>query len=369
MGWGYFGDFNREYVSAAEKRANGVRLAAEIAGKQGRAVSPVRIQGRKIAHTFWGQAWCDNLAAYSDYSNRLPRGATYVRNGSVADLIIKPSRIEAVVAGSDAYLVTIVISSLKNSIWSVIKRDCTTEIDSLLDLLAGKFSDGVMKRLTRKGDGLFPAPQEIKMDCSCPDSSRCCKHLAAVMYAVGSRLDQHPELLFTLREVDPQELVSQAVTEGRLENELEAGSATLAGQDLEALFGIELESSMKTSAAEVNSKPARNSRSQSKPKSSKASNARSAASVRTATQPTKAVKSTKKKPRTRTTDVAALTIPVKNIATTARAKNVKDESIAEAKAPVAANRSKAKSPVKNSTAKPKARSKKPVVKKRTTRTS
>lgn len=241
MGWGGFGDY-APYVPVAAKRAKAVKHAAKEAKKQGREPSPVKITGRKFAKTFWGIAWCDNLEAYSDYSNRLPRGATYLRNGSVVDLVIKPRRIEAIVAGSEPYEVRIDISKLPPSTWDAIKQDCTTAIDSLLDLLAGQLSDGVMQRLTRQKSGLFPAPNEIRLSCSCPDGSYCCKHVAAVMYGVGARLDSSPDLLFTLREVDPQELVAQAVSDGRLANDVPGESDALGNQDLGALFGIELDS-------------------------------------------------------------------------------------------------------------------------------
>lgn len=251
MGWDRYE--YREYVPVAEKMSLGRKYADSVAKKQGRKPTPVTISGRKIATTFWGQAWCENLEAYSDYSNRLPRGATYVRNGSVVDLVIKSRRIEAIVAGSDPYVVTIDICSLDKATWKTIKQDCTTEIDSLLDLLSGKFSDGVMQRLTRQKGGLFPAPREIKMTCSCPDGSYCCKHLAAVMYGVGSRLDNQPELLFLLRDIDPQELVSLAASDGTLQNELAQSPGTLEDQDLGALFGIELD--------QVPAKPKRRTRS------------------------------------------------------------------------------------------------------------
>ena len=229
------------YVPVAQKKNNAVKHAAQLAKKQGRAPAPVKLEGRKITTTFWGQAWCQNLEAYSDYANRLPRGATYVRNGSVVDLVIKPRSIKAIVAGSETYTITIDIDGLSKTTWKKIKQECSASIDSLLDLLAGRFSDGVMQRLTRQKEGLFPSPGEIKMKCSCPDYSDCCKHLAAVMYGVGARLDKRPELLFVLRDVDHQELVSQAVAEGNLDRELSGHDDALAGEDLGAIFGIELE--------------------------------------------------------------------------------------------------------------------------------
>lgn len=239
MGWGR--NLWAPYVPVAQKKNNAVKHAAQVAKKQGRQPAPVKLEGRKIATTFWGQAWCQNLEAYSDYANRLPRGATYVRNGSVVDLVIKPRSIEAIVAGSETYKITISIDGLAKPTWKTIKQECSASIDSLLDLLAGRFSDGVMQRLTRQKEGLFPSPREIKMMCSCPDHSYCCKHLAAVMYGVGARLDKQPELLFVLRDVDHQELVSQAVAEGNLDRELSGGDDALVGQDLGAIFGIELD--------------------------------------------------------------------------------------------------------------------------------
>ena len=253
MSWGRSRDWGSSwapYVSVGEKLNKAVRLAAQLAKKQNREVAPVKLQGSKIAKTFWGKAWCDNLTAYQDFSNRLPRGATYVRNGSVVDLVIDPKKINAIVAGSQPYTVKIEITALDAGRWKALRSECSRSIDSLLDLLSGKLSDGVMKQLTDQKTGLFPSPKEIKMSCSCPDYSSCCKHLAAVMYGVGSRLDSRPELLFLLRGVNHQELVSEAIAAGNLNRELSAvNDGGLATQDLSELFGIELDSSQLAASA------------------------------------------------------------------------------------------------------------------------
>ena len=305
MSWGYYGF--REYVPVAQKKAQGVRHAAQVAKKQGRQPAPVQLAGRKIATTFWGKAWNENLEAYSDYANRLPRGATYLRNGSVVDLVIKPRKIEAIVAGSETYTVSITIAGLKPKIWQQIKQDCATSIDSLLDLLAGRFSDGVMQRLTRQKEGLFPSPGEIDMKCSCPDYSYCCKHLAAVMYGVGARLDTQPELLFVLREVDHQELVSQAVAEGNLDRELRGGDGAQLDGDLGAIFGIELDTAAKKAAPP---------RRQTKPKAGSAQTAApSPAPVVVTTTATKAV--TRKTPAALKASAKTAT-PVKKSTVTAK---------------------------------------------------
>ena len=181
--------------------------------KKGRTISPVVIEGRTIARNFWGKAWCENLERYSDYANRLPRGRTYVRNGSVVDLQIERGQVRAMVSGSDIYSVKIEIGTVSQARWKAICKDCLGSVGSLVELLQGKLSKNVMERVCREGDGLFPSPREIKMTCSCPDWAGMCKHVAAVLYGAGARLDVAPDLLFTLRGVDRSELIAGAGAE------------------------------------------------------------------------------------------------------------------------------------------------------------
>ena len=202
----YYGGW-APYVPVAERRRRAER-AMEKRRKGGHPVAPVRIAGRAIATTFWGRAWCDNMEGYHDYENRLPRGRTYVRNGSVVDLQIAPGRVTAVVSGSELYDVTITIKETPATQWRSICADCAGGIDSLVELLQGRFSKGVMERLCRQQGGLFPRPSDIRFSCSCPDHALMCKHVAAVLYGVGARLDQQPELLFRLRAVDETDLVA-----------------------------------------------------------------------------------------------------------------------------------------------------------------
>jgi uncharacterized Zn finger protein len=240
MGW-YYGF--RPYVPVARRRAQAAAHAAKLAKKEKRALVPIKIQGRKIATSFWGEAWCDNLESYSDFANRLPRGRTYVRNGSVVDLQIQRGVVKALVSGSEVYTVKIDIKTVPPATWARIKKDCARSIDSLMDLLQGRFDRGIMERLTQQDGGLFPEPPEIGMKCSCPDYAYMCKHLAAVLYGIGARLDAAPELLFTLRGVDHLELISQAVAVENLEKALGSQTgAPLAGADLGEMFGIELDS-------------------------------------------------------------------------------------------------------------------------------
>ena len=227
------------YVPVAERRRRAAQKVAKM-NKSGQQVSPVEIVGRKIATTFWGDAWCANLEAYSDYSNRLPRGRTYVRNGSVIDLQIAAGQGRALVSGTDLYTIDIKIKPLPKKKWTAIKGRCAGQIDSLVELLQGSISKSVMEIVTRKGEGLFPSPREISLSCSCPDWATMCKHVAATLYGVGARLDHEPELLFTLRGVDPTEMVEAAIDQPTHVGEARKGRL-LEIDELSSVFGVEID--------------------------------------------------------------------------------------------------------------------------------
>ena len=228
-----------KYVPVAERRAKAEKEIARLK-KQGRTVLPVSVQGRMIARSFWGEAWCANLEAYSDYSSRLPRGRTYARNGSILDLQIEEGRVDALIQGSRCYEVSVRIDPLPEGRWSAIREACAGQIDSLVDLLRGQLSDGVMGVVTRARTGLFPSPDEIHLDCSCPDWATMCKHVAAALYGVGNRLDHAPEMLFTLRGVDPSAMVEEALERGAGPRRRAPGRA-LDVDDLSAVFGVAID--------------------------------------------------------------------------------------------------------------------------------
>ena len=227
------------YVPVAERRRQAEAKAKKMA-KKGIIFAPVTITGRTIASTFWGKQWCDNLEAYSDFSNRLPRGRTYVRHGAVIDLQITSGTITAQVQGSSLYTVTIKILPLPAPAWKNFKDRCSGKISSLLDLLQGRLDKGVLQEITQRPGGLFPSPKEIKLNCSCPDGAIMCKHVAAVLYGVGARLDTQPELFFSLRHTDMQELITSASQQAATSSPTPS-SAALADDDLSAIFGIEIE--------------------------------------------------------------------------------------------------------------------------------
>jgi uncharacterized Zn finger protein len=237
-GGGDWGGWPR-YVPVAERRAKALKQAEKLR-KKGQPLAPVVIAGRIIAATFWGKAWCENLERYSDYENRIPRGRAYLRNGSVVDLKIGAARVDALVSGSHLYSVEIEIRSLKAAVWKGVKGACTGRIGSLLELLQGKLSREVMEIVTKSQTGLFPEPAEISFRCSCPDWASMCKHVAAVLYGVGARLDREPELLFKLRGVDHRELIAAP---GAADLAASPGmrDKMIAEEDLAGIFGIEID--------------------------------------------------------------------------------------------------------------------------------
>ena len=236
----------KPYVPVGERRAQ-TQTKMQKLRKKGLEIQPVVIEGRKIARTFWGQAWCDHLESFSDFANRLPRGRTYVRNGSVCHLEIAEGEIRAMVSGSRLYNVTVAVKKLPGRKWKDLKERCAGQIGSLLELLQGKLSKQVMAVVTERDRGLFPLPGEITLRCDCPDWAVMCKHVAAVLYGVGARLDEKPELLFALRGVDHEELISAeaghaaaAKAGGATAGKRGGGGRHLASGDLAEVFGIEI---------------------------------------------------------------------------------------------------------------------------------
>ncbi len=225
------------YVPVAERRRQAEREAARLRRK-GQTLAPVRVEGRAIAGTAWGKAWCDNLERYRDYESRLPRGRTYVRNGSVIDLQVGRCEIKALVSGSAIYRVAIGIAAMPGAQWRSIRDDCAGRIDSLVELLQGRLSKGVMERMCRQGAGLFPKPPEIRFSCTCEDPASMCKHVAAALYGVGARLDERPELLFRLRGVDAGDLLANL--DAAAPASRPAGARKLEAEDVSALFGLDL---------------------------------------------------------------------------------------------------------------------------------
>jgi uncharacterized Zn finger protein len=235
--WGY-----KSYKPDKEKTSR----ALDKLKKKGRDASPVIIAGKAISTSWWGIEWCRNLESYSDFHNRLERGRSYVRNGAVIDLKILPGRIEALVQGSDydPYEVEISIKAVKPQTWKAMTAECAGKIHSLGDLLEGRFPMELSTLFTAREKGIFPAPREIEFECSCPDFAYMCKHVAAVLYGVGVRLDKDPSLFFTLRKVDIGDIISGAIARKSEDMLKKAGARSgrvLEAAGLSETFGIDID--------------------------------------------------------------------------------------------------------------------------------
>jgi uncharacterized Zn finger protein len=307
----YYDSYWPPYVPVAKRRRRAAQKVVKMK-KAGQHVSPVEIAGRKIATTFWGNAWCKNLEAYSDYSNRLPRGRTYLRNGSVIDLQIEAGRVRAMVSGTDLYTVDIKIKSLPKKKWTEIKGQCAGQIDSLVELLQGSISKGVMEIVTRKAEGLFPSPREITLNCSCPDWATMCKHVAATLYGVGARLDHEPELLFTLRGVDPTEMIEAAIDQPTGTGKARKGRV-LETDELSSVFGVDTDmDGVSSDEASAPTRPAKRTGRAAKPrKPRKPAASKPAAKKTAAKKKSTAKKTTAKKPASEKKSTAKKATPKK----------------------------------------------------------
>jgi uncharacterized Zn finger protein len=227
------------YVSVADRKLQAAKKVKKLK-KDGYACEPIVIEGRLIARSFWGKAWCKNLESYSDYDNRLPRGRSYVRNGSVIDLKVTAGEINALVSGSSIYRVKITIDKVAKSEWKNIVSQCTGKIDSMIELLQGKLNNAVMQVISDKEKGLFPKPRNIKLSCSCPDYADMCKHVAAVLYGVGARLDNKPEELFLLRQADQGDLIAKATVKSLTRKPRVTPKHVIKDNELSSIFGIDI---------------------------------------------------------------------------------------------------------------------------------
>ena len=242
----------KPYVSVAKRLAKAEQKMKKLK-KKGEEIHPIQIDGRKIAKTFWAKAWCDHIESYSDFENRLPRGRTYVRNGSVCHLLIQKGEVKAMVAGSSTYKVSIKVKQLPKKKWQKIQKESAGQIGSLIDLLAGNLSAGLMNVVCDPKEGLFPKLSEVEMNCNCPDWADMCKHIAAVLYGVGARLDEQPEHLFLLRSVDHEQLVDVSTAVSNI-TKTTGSSKRLMETDLSDVFGIDLASAPRTKTTKAKPK-------------------------------------------------------------------------------------------------------------------
>ena len=238
MGYRYY----PMYVPVAKKKTD-AKKALEKLKKKNPDIRPVVIEGTKIAKTWWGNAWNKNLESYADYTNRISRGRTYLRNGMVLDLQIEAEMVKALVTGGGRkpYQVEVTINALPNDTWKKITEICGRSIASIDQLVQGKFPKEMEALFIQKGGGLFPSPKEIHFDCDCPDWADMCKHVAAVLYGIGARFDEDPTLFFKLRNIEVDALIKKSVAkkmESMLKNADNKTQRVINDVDVNELFGL-----------------------------------------------------------------------------------------------------------------------------------
>ena len=332
-----------EYVSVGEKKAKAATKLKQMQ-KKNPNIKPIIIEGKTIANSWWGKSWNSNLERYADYSNRIGRGRSYVRNGAVLDLQIESGNVKALVQGSTSspYSVTVEIKSIKKDVWSNIKSACKGKLESLSELLIGKFPKALDEVFTAEGVGLFPLPKEINFDCSCPDWASMCKHVAATLYGIGARLDRDPNLFFKLRKVDVGVLITETVKDKTKELIRKAGkksSRVIEDTDLSSVFGIEIDTpTKKTPALKKSTKGKTNSLSKKTFKNTSVSkkSVKKAASTKTAVKkvkPKKAKVTPKKvvKSKTKTDKKSSTKTTVSKKTSSAKRKRLKPKPIKESK--------------------------------------
>lgn len=231
-----------EYVTVAERRAMAERALKKLK-KSNPDIEPVIIEGRVPAKSWWGKAWTKNLEVYADYDNRIARGKSYVCGNAVLDLKISKGSVIAKVIGSKAkpYETQILIDTLSNAKWREIIELCNRRIDTLEQLIRGRFPKELEALFTDRKYCLFPSPKEIHFSCSCPDYASMCKHVAAVLYGIGARLDHNPLLFFDLRDIDAKDLIRKSMDqkiESMLRNAGKKSKREIASKDVQSIFGL-----------------------------------------------------------------------------------------------------------------------------------
>ncbi|MDR2055742.1 MAG: hypothetical protein LBQ10_07740 [Desulfovibrio sp.] len=224
----------------AEQRRTAERRRKQLE-KEHADLQPIIIEGNKIAKRWWGVAWNRNLESYADFENRIGRGRSYCKNGLILDLRISEGEVAAKVSGSNIYNVKIKIEKLADRHWQGIAAACAKRVENIGALVEGAFPQELADVFMKQGGGLFPSPKEIHMSCNCPDFAMLCKHIAAVLYGVGARLDSDPLLFFKLRGVDPGELIKKSVEEkmrNLLANAGRKSGRAIADKDVARLFGV-----------------------------------------------------------------------------------------------------------------------------------
>lgn len=225
----------RPTVSDLRRAAQAALESYAIRGMDVDPVREIRFTN-EVARSFWGRTWCANLEDRGASRHKLARGRTYVRCGAVVNLRILEGRAFARVIGTGLYTVAVRVEPVSPRRRTAIRDRCARRVDSVAALLRPDPPAAVREIVAHRETGLFPAPAEMTVRCDCYPGRGICVHEAAAMYGIGARLDRSPEDLFRLRGFDPD-----ALTERAVEETAPPGGEGLGGDDLSAIFGVNVE--------------------------------------------------------------------------------------------------------------------------------
>ena len=224
----YDDEFTPRLKAADLEKLAATRLAEYQAA--GEELHPVVNKTRKLARNFWGSAWMKQLALCESGGMCLAPGRTLLRHACVLHVDIQPGSISALVSAEEVFEVELKLEPLDEEQLDRLAATCSGHIDSLLSLMQGKVDEAVLQQLCHPENGMLPTPEDWLMHCTCPDWAEPCPHAAAAIYAAGCLIDEKPELLFTLRGIQPEALLSAPAPA----NEIDADK-------LSAMFGIDLD--------------------------------------------------------------------------------------------------------------------------------
>ncbi len=233
----FFNDEPDRYVRVQKRRTYARDIAAQLE-RQGEILTPAVAHGKNIANQFWGRAWCHAIDEWQDCAYRLPGGRSLLKNGGVIDLKISRNSVIARVAADQVYDVQLHYRDADPYSVAELRSQCAGKLTGLLDFIQGKLSEEVMQYICNPVYGLFPEYGDFKISCTCLDDAVLCRHAAAALYAVATRLDDEPELFFTLRGIDAKDFFE---AEDILTQTGSNSAEGLSADELSKTFGIDIE--------------------------------------------------------------------------------------------------------------------------------
>lgn len=179
--------------------------------KKIKATGGIKAQSKRgsFGETWWGKRWIGTLESFN-IGARLTRGKSYARSGQVLSIDIAKGEIKAKVQGSfpQPYKITIKLKQIEDKGWQKLTKALASQAIFAAKLMAGEMPQEIEQAFKDKGLSLFPEKlRDLETNCSCPDWSNPCKHIAAVYYLIGEEFDRDPFLLFKLRGLSREELI------------------------------------------------------------------------------------------------------------------------------------------------------------------